>query len=118
MMQPGDTSAVDVHRKTPMDRRFAVTAATVLGIVPVLVFIIQPGYVQGLVDLARLTGAEAGYIASAEMTGYALTVIALSFLSHRLPWHPMLIGFVLVQALGAAAQPTTRRLCRSRMTAR
>ena len=103
MMQPGDTSVVETDRKTPMDRRFAVTAATVLGIVPVLVFIIQPGYVQGLVDLAGLTGAEAGYVASAEMTGYALTVIALSFLSHRLPWHPMLVSFLLIQALGNGA---------------
>lgn len=103
MVQPGDMSAVEAHQKTPMDRRFAVTAATVFGIIPVLVFIIQPGYVQGLVDLAGLTGSEAGYVASAEMTGYAATVIALSFLSHRLPWHPMLIGFVLIQALGNAA---------------
>ena len=71
MMQPGDLSAVEVHQKTPMDRRFSVTAATVFCVVSVLVFIIQPGYVQGLVDLAGLTGSEAGYVASAEMTGYA-----------------------------------------------
>lgn len=104
MMQPGDTVTVETDlRVMPMDRRFSVTAATVLGIVPVLVFIIQPGYVQGLVDLLGLTGSQAGYVASAEMTGYAATVIALSFLSHRLPWWPMLIGFVLVEALGNAA---------------
>ena len=83
-----------------MDARFAVTSATIFGIVAVLVFIIQPGYVQGLVDLAGLTGQQAGYVASAEMTGYAATVILMSFLSHRLPWRPMLAACVLVQALG------------------
>lgn len=83
-----------------MDARFSVTSATIFGIVAVLVFIIQPGYVQGLVDLAGLTGQQAGYVASAEMTGYAATVILMSFLSHRLPWRPMLAVCVLIQALG------------------
>ena len=84
------------------DRPMAITAATVFGVVSVLVFIIQPGYVQGLVDLAGLTGAQAGYVASAEMTGYAITVIAMSFLSHRVRWAPMLFACILVQALGNA----------------
>lgn len=83
-----------------MDARFAVASATIFGIVSVLVFIIQPGYVQGLVDLAGLTGQQAGYVASAEMTGYAATVILMSFLSHRLPWRSMLAVCVLVQASG------------------
>ena len=84
------------------DRPMRIAAATVFGVVSVLVFIIQPGYVQGLVDLAGLSGAQAGYVASAEMTGYAITVIAMSFVSHRLRWAPMLFAFIAVQALGNA----------------
>ena len=84
------------------DQPMAITAATVFGIVSVLVFIIQPGYVQGLVDEAGLTGSQAGYVASAEMSGYAATVIAMTFLSHRLRWAPMLFACIAVQALGNA----------------
>jgi len=86
-----------------MNRRSSIAAATILGIIAVLVFIIQPGYVQGLVDLGRLTGAEAGYVASAEMVGYAATMILMTALSHRMPWRPMLVGFIVLQAAGNLA---------------
>lgn len=96
------------HAESPsgghaMHGRPGIVAATLFGIVAVLVFIIQPGYVQGLVDYGHLNGVEAGYVASAEMVGYAATMILLSMLSHRLPWRPMLIAFIFLQAAGNAA---------------
>lgn len=103
-MQADPTVAIaTINGSGPMDSRRSIVAATVIGVVAVLVFIIQPGYVQGLVGLGHLSGAEAGYVASAEMIGYAITMIALAFLSHRLPWRPMLLTFIALQAAGNLA---------------
>ncbi|HKR86835.1 MAG TPA: MFS transporter [Phenylobacterium sp.] len=93
----------DHAHAAPMERQSAVVAATMLGVIAVLVFIIQPGYLQGLVDRAGLSGAQAGYVASSEMTGYAATMILFTFLSHRLPWRPLLSACILIEALGNAA---------------
>jgi len=86
-----------------MTSRSSIVAATIFEIASVLVFIIQPGYVQALVDLGGMSGAQAGYVASAEMIGYAATMILMTMLSHRLPWRPMLATFVALQASGTLA---------------
>lgn len=47
-------------------------AAIVMGVLGPAVFIVQPGFVQGLVAFYGFTEQSAGYIASAEMWGIAL----------------------------------------------
>lgn len=64
------------------------------------VFIVQPGFVQGLVAYFRFSEQEAGYVASAEMWGIALTTVLMSFLASRVNWRHALLFSVVVVALG------------------
>jgi len=59
--------AVDVN-----DRR-ALVAAILLGVAGPEVFIVQPGFVQGMVQYLGFDDRAAGYVASAEMFGIAAT---------------------------------------------
>jgi len=65
-------------------------AAKWFGTVGVLAFIIQPGIVQGFVELLGLSDREAGLTASAEMTGVAITAILAAALAHRVNWQKTL----------------------------
>lgn len=49
------------------------------------VFIVQPGFVQGLVASFGLTEQQVGYVASAEVWGIALTTVALALHGGRAP---------------------------------
>lgn len=57
-----------------------------MGVIGPEVFIVQPGFVQGLVVHLALTEQQAGYTASAEMFGIAATTILLTFIAHRVNW--------------------------------
>src|SRR5262245_46965481 len=72
--------AVDIN-----DRR-ALIASILLGVVGPEVFIVQPGFVQGMVQYLGLDDRVAGYVASAEMWGIAATTIAMTFAAHRVNW--------------------------------
>jgi predicted MFS family arabinose efflux permease len=78
-------------------------AAKWFGTVGVLAFIIQPGIVQGFVDLLGLTDREAGLTASAEMTGVAITAILTAALAHRINWQKTLSACLLIAVAGNAA---------------
>ena len=67
-----------------------------LVVVGVCVFIIQPGIVQGFVSELGMTPEQAGYVASAEMWGLALTAVLLTFFASRVSWRKItLIGLSL-----------------------
>lgn len=89
--------------ENPMHGRAGTVAATMLGVIAVLVFIIQPGYVQALVERGGLDGAAAGYVASAEMAGIAAVTVLMSLLAHRVGWRPLLAGAVLFEVGGNLA---------------
>ncbi len=55
----------------------------------------QPGYVQGLVEYAGRSQAQAGYILSAEMSAFALTTIAMTVIVGRIRSR-LLIGAALL----------------------
>ena len=74
-----------------------------LAVVGVCVFIVQPGFVQGLVESLGLTPEQAGYIASAEMWGLAATTIALNFFASRFDWQKLTFWFLLVAVIGNLA---------------
>lgn len=86
----------------------ALWAAIVMGVLGPAVFIVQPGFVQGLVAFYGFTEQSAGYIASAEMWGIALTTIAMIGLTQRLNWHSLLAGAILIMALGNIASVFAR----------
>lgn len=77
----------------------AITSAIFISVIGPSVFIVQPGFVQGLVELLNYSEQEAGYVAAAEMWGIALTTVLLTFLTTRLNWrHLILISAVLMVA--------------------
>lgn len=67
-----------------------LAAAILLGVIGPEVFIVQPGFVQGLVEHLGFDDRGAGYTASAEMFGIAAVTVALTFFAHRLDWRRLL----------------------------
>jgi len=57
----------------------SVASMIYMSVVGVCVFIIQPGVVQGFVSELGFTPEQAGYAASAELWGLAITTVALTF---------------------------------------
>lgn len=96
---PGATArdAVD------LDSFRGLATAILLGVIGPEVFIVQPGFVQGLVQHVGFDEAGAGYTASAEMFGIAATTVALTFLAHRFDWRKVLYGSLAVMFLANAA---------------
>lgn len=95
-----------MQQLTPFDpnARAARWSAIALGVIGVEVFIVQPGFVQGIVQALGFSEREAGVIASAEMMGVALTAVAMSFLAARLDWRKVLIAAsVLATAANVAS---------------
>lgn len=62
------------------------------------VFIVQPGFVHGLIAGYHFNDQEAGYIASAEMWGIAVTTLVMGFVLHRFNWRTMMALAALVIA--------------------
>lgn len=63
-------------------------------------FIVQPGFVQGLVEKGGFGEKQAGYIAAAEMCGIALTTIAMVWLASRIRWRLLVVTALLMDTLG------------------
>ncbi|HZD52820.1 MAG TPA: MFS transporter, partial [Woeseiaceae bacterium] len=80
-----------------------LAAAILMGVIGPEVFIVQPGFVQGLVAHLGFTERQAGYTASAEMFGIAATTILLTFIAHRINWRRVFAGSLLVMFLTNAA---------------
>ncbi len=83
-------------------------AAIYLSVIGAAVFIVQPGFVQGLVEIYSFSEQQAGYIASAEIWGLALTTVLLALCGHRVSWHLILKGSIIVFALGNFASLLTQ----------
>jgi hypothetical protein len=63
-----------------------LVSAILLGVVGPEVFIVQPGFVQGMVQYLGFDDRAAGHVASAEMFGIAATTVAMTFAAHRFNW--------------------------------
>ncbi|MEM1090349.1 MAG: MFS transporter, partial [Pseudomonadota bacterium] len=90
----------DRSRPLDVNSRRSLVAIVYLAVIGPCVFIVQPGFVQGLVESVGLTEQQAGYIASAEVFGIAATTILLSLIAAKISWRIFLSGCV---ALGVAA---------------
>ena len=88
------TGVVDINRP------LALAAALLLGVIGPEVFIVQPGFVQGLVAHYGFSEQQAGYVASAEMWGLALTTLMMSWLAARANWRTLLFHSTLVVVAG------------------
>ncbi|MFK7954921.1 MAG: MFS transporter [Lysobacterales bacterium] len=89
-------TAVDVNQ------RRCIVAVVYLAVIGPCIFIVQPGFVQGLVELVGLSEQQAGYVASAEMFGIATTTIALSLVAARVSWRKFLAGSLVLGVVGNA----------------
>ena len=91
-------TAAQIQRYATVDinRPAALGAALLLGVIGPEVFIVQPGFVQGLVAHYGFSEQQAGYVASAEMWGLALTTLLMSWLAARADWRRLLFVSTLV----------------------
>lgn len=80
-----------------------LSSAILLGVIGPEVFIVQPGFVQGLVQRVGFTEQGAGYTASVEMFGIAATTVVLTFLANRLDWRKLLYASLLLMFVANAA---------------
>jgi MFS family permease len=88
--------AIDVDRTAEANSLRGLSAAILMGVIGPEVFIVQPGFVQGLVVYLGLTDSQAGYTASAEMFGIAATTILLTFVAHKVNWRRIFAASLIV----------------------
>ncbi|MBB6520030.1 MFS transporter [Pseudoteredinibacter isoporae] len=89
-------ASADIDPDSPASRY----AAIYFGVLGPAVFIVQPGFVQGLVSELTFSEAQAGYVASAEMWGIAIATFLLTFSARHLNWQRVLFFSVLLSTVG------------------
>lgn len=93
----GDDKPIDVNSSTTL------IAAIYMAVIGPEVFIVQPGFVQGMVEYLGFSEKAAGDISSAEMWGIALTTVVMTFFSHRFNWRHVFIVSLLIMVMGNIA---------------
>ena len=88
---------------TDINSRQSIVAIVWLAVIGPCVFILQPGFVQGLVVNLGFTEPEAGLIASYEMFGVAATTVLLSLISSRVNWRTFLYASLVICVIGNLA---------------
>ncbi len=94
MSQPATRAEIDVNSST------SLFAAIYLSVIGAAVFIVQPGFVQGMVEFYGFDEQQAGYIASVEIWGLALTTLVLALGGQRYSWHRLLAISLALFVLG------------------
>ncbi|MGI9204577.1 MAG: MFS transporter [Woeseiaceae bacterium] len=79
-----------------LNSRSTIFSVFLIGVIAPEVFIVQPGFVQGLVEILGFDDKGAGYTASAEMFGLAATTIVMTFISHRVNWRGVVFWSLLL----------------------
>lgn len=85
-----------------INSRSALYSMFLIGVIAPEVFIVQPGFVQGLVQYLGFDDQGAGYTASAEMFGLAATTILMTFTAHRVNWRKVIFASLLIMFLANA----------------
>jgi predicted MFS family arabinose efflux permease len=88
----------------------AIAAGVFMGVMGAEVFIVQPGFVQGLVEHMGFSEAQAGLIASIEMAGFAAMTILLIYLTRQLNWRHMLYACIALTMVGQFGSMLTSEL--------
>jgi predicted MFS family arabinose efflux permease len=88
---------------TRTEARLRLVAAILVGVIGPEVFIVQPGFVQGLVQNLGFDDRSAGYAASIEVWGITATTLVMTFFSQRFNWRKVIAGSLLLMAFANAA---------------
>ena len=91
-----------------LDSRSTLWSVFLVGVIAPEVFIVQPGFVQGLVEYVGFDDQGAGYTASAEMFGLALTTILMTFTAHRVNWRVVIFWSLIVMFVANGLCTVTR----------
>jgi MFS family permease len=94
MNAPAATATAD----TTVDRR-GLVAAILVGVIGPEVFIVQPGFVQGLVEHLGFDDRSAGYAASIEVWGITATTLLMTFFAHRFNWRKVIAASLILVAV-------------------
>ena len=97
---------------TPVDvnSRISLFSTIYLAVIGASVFIVQPGFLQGLVELYGFSEQEAGYVASAEVWGIALVTVAMALGGHNYSWQRILRLSLALFVVGNIASLATREV--------
>jgi len=82
-----------------IDSRPTLWTVFLIGVIAPEVFIVQPGFVQGLVEHVGFDDQGAGVTVGFEMFGLAATTILMTFTAHRVNWRSVVLGSVIVMFL-------------------
>src|SRR3954464_15904195 len=82
---------------TPSVDRRGLIAAILVGVIGPEVFIVQPGFVQGLVEHLGFDDQSAGYAASIEVWGITATTVLMTLFLQHFNWRKLItISLILV----------------------
>ncbi len=95
-------SAATIPGQARSQERLRLVAAILVGVIGPEVFIVQPGFVQGLVEKLGFDDQAAGYAASIEVWGITATTLVMTFFSHRFNWRKVLTASLLLVAVSNA----------------
>ena len=93
----GGSAVVDLNGPATLYSMFLV------GVIAPEVFIVQPGFVQGLVEYLGFDDQGAGRVVSAEMWGLAATTILMTFIAHRINWRGVVFASLVVMFVANVA---------------
>ncbi len=93
----------DPLHRVDINGRQSLVAIVYLAVVGPCVFILQPGFVQGLVAHLGMTEQQAGLIASWEMFGLATTTVLLSVMSSKVAWRKFTTWCIFICVIGNLA---------------
>ena len=74
------------HPAVDVNSTRSIISTIYLAVIGAAVFIVQPGFVQGMVEALGFSEQQAGFIASTEVWGIAATSVFLAFWAPRFNW--------------------------------
>ena len=86
-----------------LNARISLFSAILMAVIGPEVFIVQPGFVLGMVEYMGFDEKVAGDIASAEMWGIAITTLLMTFTAHRFNWRHVIFYSLLIMIIGNVA---------------
>src|SRR5215472_12931151 len=101
--EPTAAAAVPSVSAAGGSARLRLTAAILVGVIGPEVFIVQPGFVQGLVEKLGFDAQGAGYAASIEVWGITATTLLMTFFAQRFNWRKVITVSLLVVAVANVA---------------
>jgi predicted MFS family arabinose efflux permease len=97
----------DMREQTDSNSRARLWVAILAGVVGPEVFIVQPAVVEGFVKYLGFDAVAAGYAASVEVWGIALSSILLPLVAKRVNWRTVIVLSILLMVAGNAASAFT-----------